>query len=68
MNKIIDTLKSTQRERESLNSQFSTTVNKANTNEFELNQNINRLEEEISDLLAEKQNSENKYEEEIFLL
>lgn len=68
MNKVIDTLKASQRDRESLNSEFSSTVNKANTNEFELNQNINRLEEEISDLLAEKQSAENKYEEEIFLL
>ena len=31
-------------------------------------QNINKLEEEISDLLVDKQNAENKYEEEIFLL
>ena len=68
INKVIDALKITQRERQTLNSEYSTTVNKCNTNEFEYNQNINKLEEEISELLAEKQNAENKYEEEIFLL
>ena len=61
MNKVIDSLKILQREKESLNSEYSSTINKANTNEFEYNQNINRLEEEISELLAEKQNAENKY-------
>ncbi len=68
MNKMIDNIKAAQRERQTLNSEFSTSVNKASTNEFELNQNINRLEEELSELMAEKQNNENKYEEEIFLL
>ncbi len=67
-NKMIDNMKAAQRERQTLNSEFSTSVNKASTNEFELNQNINRLEEELSELMAEKQNNENKYEEEIFLL
>lgn len=68
MIKVIEQLKSSQRDNEKLNSEYSTTVNKASTNEFEFNQNIVRLEEEISQLMEEKQNSENKYEEEVFLL
>lgn len=61
MNKTIESLKTAQRDIEKLNSEFSTTLNKTNTNEFQLNQNINRLQEEISELTAEKQNAENKY-------
>lgn len=62
MAKLVDQLKISQRENDKLNSQFSTTVNKCNTTEFEYSQTINRLEEEISEALAEKQNIQNKYE------
>lgn len=34
MNKTVETLKSAQRDIEKLNSDFSTTMNKTNTNEF----------------------------------
>jgi chromosome segregation ATPase len=68
MAKLVDQLKITQRDHEKLNSEFSTTVNKCNTTEFEYNQTISRLEEEISEALADKQNIQNKYEEEVFLL
>jgi hypothetical protein len=43
MIKVIEQLKASQRENEKLNSEFSTTVNKASTSEFEFNQNIVRL-------------------------
>lgn len=66
--KLVEQLKASQREHEKLNSEYSTTINKCNTTQFEFNQNIFRLEEEISELLAEKQNIQNKYEEEVFLL
>ena len=48
INKVLDALKITQKERETINSEYSTSMNKSNTNEFEFNQNINKLEEEIS--------------------
>lgn len=44
MAKIVDQLKIAQRENDKLNSQFSTTVNKCNTTEFEYSQTINKLE------------------------
>ena len=48
MMKLVDQLKIAQRDHEKLNSEFSTTVNKCNTTEFEYSQTISRLEEEIS--------------------
>jgi hypothetical protein len=52
MAKVVDQLKIAQRDHEKLNTEYSTTVNKCNTTEFEYNQTISRLEDEISEILA----------------
>lgn len=61
-------LKQAIRDNQKLNSDYSLSVNKRNTTEFEYNQNIIAMQEEMSQLMEERQKDQDKYEEEIFLL
>jgi hypothetical protein len=68
MSRTVDQLKQSIRDNEKLNSDYSTSMNKSNTVEFEYSQAITQIQEEMAEVLEEKTNEQNKYEEEIFLL
>ena len=51
MARLSDQLKVVQRDHDRLNSDFSSTVNKNNTSEFEHSQRVSQLEEEINQMM-----------------
>lgn len=51
MTKTIDQLKQSIRDNEKLNSEYSISMNKNNTADFEYSQNITQIQEEMGELL-----------------
>lgn len=68
MMSTIEQLRQSIKDNEKLNSEYNLTVNKTTSAEMELNQQISNLEEQVSELGLARQNDQNRYEEEIFLL